>query len=841
MVRPPRITTRTINHSLLLLSASLETDYVWMALVVRSGAAADPAGQGGLAHLTEHLNVADAREFPVHGLWQHLRANGGGLNAQTCVDATTFLVWVPADEWQQALAALAAIVLCDPPSESVLESERRVVLDELPLTRLPGSSAEMAACYFGSHPYGQPVEGTRASARSLTAAAIDRFRRRHYVCRNSALIVVGPCDVDSLCQSAGTLFAAMLPGQPTVVPPRFQRSARGQIIRSLRVPRKGGQLSLWLPMTDAPSALLMAHVLRTPGGPLQQMLIDQGFPSLSGTADVWLARAAQTLIVQVQADGPPTLGRHELLDCLRNLAREVPDPQIIQAAQRQLLMHYAENMQNSRWLCEELADCVARGEEWTVREAAISDVASSLQQRWTSLLNLSGGLINCTWPALARGHSLAWPEVCPRHNVISSDKNAIVGAGDLISAETTPSAPRRLKMANGATLLVHRSRATRFTLTAGFINGEDALPAALAASGGEGWNRLVRALAIGSLSLRGDCAPDHAWLQMTGPTEQFGVALEYLLRIVDTPPNCRFARIAEAWAERQRRLAGNNLSQSLPLRLMAEIFPAHHYGRPYQAITWERMLHCWNESFVGCRSVWVITGDIADRDVTSLAKAIETLRSGEVLHGDHAIRAERRTKLVWVDAPVSAVSITWALPPEGNNTGDLEALRWLLSGSLFRAMRAGDSGIYRGGVLYQSWRDGGMFGLYVIARPWRAGTCLRKMRLAMAQAHADRFDAQSVAAAKSALCVAEDELCANQDAWGLELVGREVSGYSAELAAVRYQEVSLSTVQCALQQHLGLEQAVTLVLWPSWRTILKALKAKTESHIWKGLDHVNGT
>jgi len=809
-----------------------------MALVVRSGAAADPAGQGGLAHLAEHLSVADARGFPAHGLWQHLRANGGGLNAQTCVDATTFLVWMPADEWQQALAALAAILLSDTPSESVLESERRVVLDELPLARLPGSFAEMAACYFGSHPYGRAVEGTRASVRLLTAAAIDRFRRRHYVCRNSVLIVVGPCDVDSLCQSAGTLLAAMPPGQPAIGPPRFQRSARGLIIRSLRVPRKGGQLSLWWPVADSLSALLVAQVLRMPGGPLQQMLVDQGFPTLSGTADVWLARSAGTFIVQVQADGPPTLGRHELLDYLGNLAREVPEPQIIEAAQCQLLMDYSENMQNGRWVCEKLADCVARGEEWAVHEAAVSDVASSLQQHWASLLNLSEGLITCAWPARARRHSLVWPAVS--HNVMSLDKNAIVEVGTPISAEATPSVPVRLKMKNGATLLIHRSQVPRFTLTIGFINGGDALPAVLASGGGEGWNRLVRALAIRSLSLRGDCAPDHAWLQMTGPTEQFGAALEYLLRIVDTPPDCRFAQIAEAWAEQQRWLAENNLSQSLPLRLMAEIFPDHHYGRiPSQAVTWERMLRCWNESFVGCRSVWVITGDIADRDVTRMAKAIEPLRSGDILHGNQVIRTKRRMKLVWVDAPVSAVSITWALPPEANSAGDLEPLRWLLSGSLFRAMRTGDSGVYRGGALYRSWRDGGMFGLYAITRPWRAGTCLRKMRLAVAQAHADGFDTQSVAAAKSALSAAEDELCANQGAWGLELVGREVSGYSVELAAVRYQEVSPSTVQCALQQHLGLKQAVTLVLWPSWRTILNALKAKAESYIWKGLNHVN--
>jgi hypothetical protein len=613
-------------------------------------------------------------------------------------------------------------------------------------------------------------------------------------------------------------------GQPAVGAPPFQRPAGGPLIRSLQAPQKGGLLSLWWPMADDPSALLLANILRMPGGPLQQMLVEQGFPSLSGTVEVWLARSARTLLVEVQAKEQPTLGRHELLKYLRNLAGALPETSIIEAAQRQLLMHYQENMQDGRWVCEQLVDCVVRRDEWILHEAAISGAASFLQQRWVSLLDLSRGLITCAWPEQARRQSLAWPAACPQDNVTSLDKKAIVGSGNLLFLETTPSVPNRVKMTNGATLLVHRSHVPRFTLTVGFINGGDALPAVLAAGGGEGWNRLVRALAIRSLSLRSGCTPDYAWLQMTGPTDQFGVGLEYLIRIVDTSPDCRFAQIAEAWPEQPQGQYKNNLILSPPLRLMAEIFPNYQYRNiPNQLITWERMLHCWNDSFIGCQSVWAITGDVTDRDVTSMAKEIETLRHGEIIRGEQAFLTKPQKKLILVNASSSAAFIAWSLPPEASNIGDLEILRWLLSGYLFRTLRAGHPGIYRGGALYRIWQDGSAFGLYALARPWHVLTCLRKMQSTVAQIHAEGFDTQKVAAAKAALSAAEDELCANQDAWGLELIAREVSSGPLELATIRYQKSSPSTIQYSLQQYLQLEEAVTLVIWPGWHKILKTL------------------
>jgi len=823
MAPTPRITARISNGSPRLVIASLDSKYVSMALVIRSGGTADPPGQSGLAHMAEHVSVAGARGFPAHGLWQHLRAAGGGLRGQTCVDATTFLIWMPADKWQEVLAAIAAIAFGSTHPKSLLESERRAVLDEMPPTRSPASFEETAACYFGSHPYARPVVGTPSSVRALDAGTLEKFRRRHYVRRNSVLVAVGPCDVDALCQAAASRLADMPPGRPAVGPPRFRRPALGPIVRRFRAPRKGGKLSLWLPMPDTVSALLLAELLRMPGGPLQQMLLERGFACLSGTAEAWLARSARTLIVQVEADGLASLGRDELLHGLGNLARAAPDRSTIEAAKYQLLIDHAESMQNGRWVCEALARCTARGDGWPVREAAVSAAADSLRQRWRSLLSLDTALITCAWPENARRRSPAWPAVSPSGHVESLGKKAIAPAKDAVSEETISSVRVRMRAANGAILLAHPSRAPKFTLTAGFMNARDSLPAVLAASGGEGWNRLIRALATRNLRLRCGCGLDYAWLQMTGPREQFAAALDYLLPVVHTPPDFRFYPIAQAWAERDRRLAEKDPGQSIPLRLFAQMFP-HQYGHsPQQVVTWEHMLNCWNESFVGCRSVWAMTGGIADAEVMRLADALERLRPGEILHRDRATHADRRRKLLWLNAPLSAVSMTWPLPPEAGSADDLELLRWLLSGSLFGALRTGAAPVYEGGAVYRRCRYGGVFGLYAIAMPWRAAACLRGMRLILAQAHADRFDIERVEMAKAALSASEEELCADPPAWGLELVDREVSGRSVELAASRYQEVSPSTVERALKEHLRLSQAVTVILWPGWRTMLDAL------------------
>ena len=116
MIDFPALTSRTLSNDLRLVVCPTQSSRVHAALVIRSGSAADAAGHEGLAHLAEHTSVAEARGFPGHGLWQHLRFEGGEINAQTSVDATTFLVRLPAPSWPKALAALAAIARSGAPS-----------------------------------------------------------------------------------------------------------------------------------------------------------------------------------------------------------------------------------------------------------------------------------------------------------------------------------------------------------------------------------------------------------------------------------------------------------------------------------------------------------------------------------------------------------------------------------------------------------------------------------------------------------------------------------------------------------------------------------------------------
>jgi len=207
------------------------TQRVSMTVSYGVGAADDPAGKEGLAHLVEHLTFRsrNASKPGAHEIAGRLKAMGAEYNAITSKDSTDYFAQVPPSAFTQ-LAALEGERMRDPLAGitgEVFKVERDVVLaemrersEELPEADQAESLQELA---FQGHPYGRHATG--ASVAALTLEDARDFAARHYVAANAIVVVTGAIDAGEARSDVSSWLDGPLAGRTKEqIPPRNHRA-----------------------------------------------------------------------------------------------------------------------------------------------------------------------------------------------------------------------------------------------------------------------------------------------------------------------------------------------------------------------------------------------------------------------------------------------------------------------------------------------------------------------------------------------------------------------------------------------------------------------------------------
>lgn len=171
------------------------------------GAAADPPGRAGLAHLVEHL-MFEQREQPsappMSALIDQIAIS---YNATTSWDGTHYTITVPKDRVAAAmtLEARRMNTRCEHLTDADIARERDVVRAEN-AQRASGSLREQlsAAIYGADHPYARPVSTDQIA--DVTRAEICKFITDHYAPDRAVLVVTGDFDPDKLRGLIGRTF-----------------------------------------------------------------------------------------------------------------------------------------------------------------------------------------------------------------------------------------------------------------------------------------------------------------------------------------------------------------------------------------------------------------------------------------------------------------------------------------------------------------------------------------------------------------------------------------------------------------------------------------------------------
>jgi zinc protease len=244
-------------------------------LVVRVGSAHEGAGEGGMAHLLEHMlfkgtpSLRDptgeftARNLQWNGTTNADRTNYFASFSPKGETLNWYLGWL-ADAFANSLIA-----------KEDLDKEMSVVRNEF--ERSAGSIfAQMnqarLSLSFPQHGYGRPTIGNRSDIENVPIAKLQSFYKTWYRPDNAVLVVSGRFDAAPTLAHIAKVFGS-IKKPSTALPRLYTREAPQDGSRDANVERVGGepQLSIsWrgAPASHADDAALdaLSHVLANSGG-----------------------------------------------------------------------------------------------------------------------------------------------------------------------------------------------------------------------------------------------------------------------------------------------------------------------------------------------------------------------------------------------------------------------------------------------------------------------------------------------------------------------------------------------------------------------------------------------
>jgi zinc protease len=196
----------------------------------RVGAADEPRGKSGIAHMLEHLMFKGTKQTPNGEFSKIIARNGGTDNAFTSEDYTGYYQNIAADRLELVMKLEADRMVNLAFTENDFLTEREVVLEER-RSRIDNRAEalfaeQLKAAQYLSHPYGLPIIGWEHEIRGFTYDDVLHFYRTYYAPNNAILIVAGDVTAEKLRPLAERIYG-VIPPHP--VPERIRPAEPPQI------------------------------------------------------------------------------------------------------------------------------------------------------------------------------------------------------------------------------------------------------------------------------------------------------------------------------------------------------------------------------------------------------------------------------------------------------------------------------------------------------------------------------------------------------------------------------------------------------------------------------------
>ncbi|GIK37889.1 MAG: peptidase M16 [Chloroflexota bacterium] len=257
---PPLMDFTLANGLRVILAEDHNVPLIATNVLYRVGAANDPAGRSGFAHLLEHLMSTAFTHVKAGEFDRLLEAAGAENNAYTTLDYTAYQIIAPANQLPLLLWLESERMGFPRITRSAFKAQRRVVIEELKetVTNSPyGASDERfdSLAFLGYPPYERPVIGAAQDLAAASLAELLDFQARYYRPNNATLVIAGDLD-PGLTQSLVRAYFGDLPAGPAVTPILAYYPPRARFPATRTDPVSGCQVGaeeVWIdPLVELP-------------------------------------------------------------------------------------------------------------------------------------------------------------------------------------------------------------------------------------------------------------------------------------------------------------------------------------------------------------------------------------------------------------------------------------------------------------------------------------------------------------------------------------------------------------------------------------------------------------
>jgi predicted Zn-dependent peptidase len=189
---------------------------VSMGVWVNVGARDESQSENGLSHLIEHLIFKGTGKRSAFQIAKEFDAIGGQTNAFTTMENTCYHAKVIDAHLDTMVEILSDIFLNSRFDEAEVEKERPVILQEIGMVEdTPDDYIHVlfGKNFWGDHPLGRSILGTRHNLLGFNALDIKDFFRRLYQPDRIIIAAAGKLDHDRLVDLVGLAFESIQPGK----------------------------------------------------------------------------------------------------------------------------------------------------------------------------------------------------------------------------------------------------------------------------------------------------------------------------------------------------------------------------------------------------------------------------------------------------------------------------------------------------------------------------------------------------------------------------------------------------------------------------------------------------
>jgi zinc protease len=230
-VKLPQPVEKTLANGLrVIVVPKHDIPLVAARLMIRTGAAADPAGLDGLASLTATVLTQGTKTKSAEQIARGVEALGATLTSEAAWDSTSIDLSVMSSNLAPAMAYVADVARNATFPKDDFERERAMAIDALQVELTeprPVAGMVMSRLIFGDAPYGHNASGTVVSLGKLGRVELVKFHGTHYRPDNAVLVLAGDVKAEEAFKLAESQFGSWKNvGRASARPPERRAEAR---------------------------------------------------------------------------------------------------------------------------------------------------------------------------------------------------------------------------------------------------------------------------------------------------------------------------------------------------------------------------------------------------------------------------------------------------------------------------------------------------------------------------------------------------------------------------------------------------------------------------------------